>query len=737
MRSDFGGYSMGKALLFGAILFSLLLPFPIGAQESMERKFKTPEIVIYYTAKDESGVQERILWVTSDGGATWQKADKDRVAWSENADGKTRVLYRVPSDGRYGFLFQFKDALSNMTPPPQAGDKPRLVAVVETGPEIVPLEMALEIPTKGFSFSSRSLSLRVPYTLKKDRAVGTKTLWVTRDEGTSWEKLSGVEWLESGEARAMVISVKEDGVYGFTLEMSDGKGYLVPAPKPGDAPYFHASFITKFPVVKLEDILTDPAKGSVLTFRKRDIKLTYRPIDGRKATSRKLWITEDTGGTWRAADDAEWLTDAAGNPCVLFSLPRDGAYGVTLELTDDETFSVPAPAAGALPHLVVKVETSAPTLAVTDVIETPKVGQKYTSSSRTVRLPYKLRPGMELSGKELWVTADGGRSWGKANRLEWSTTAEGVTLVRFEAPSDGNYGLAFRFILRDGRATQIPCGLPAHCWVAVATVVASGHPILLKPKGGEEWTGGQVVVLQWMSPNGFKEKSTALSYSVDDGPWTLITKGLENMGFYRWAPPSKATAKLRLRVTMLDGSGKEISSEPSGNIAIRVPASADVASAKRHFYQATLRRAQRKYDESIVSYEKALESWDAYPEALNDIAFVHYEQGDFGKALEYFLRARDVNRGSATASAHVGFALLRLGLAGDALRELETAVAVGISDRRLQGKVSVALLEAARMLAGEGEKEGAARACRLIFDLPAPDPDARRLAEELSKAPGK
>lgn len=474
------------------------------------------------------------------------------------------------------------------------------------------------------------------------------------------------------------------------------------------------------------------------TFRSKDIRLYYSAKDESGIKEAILFVTFDGGASWQKTDPSatEWGKDSAGRTYVIYHAKGDGRYGFAFQFIDSLGIPTPAPSAGKRPALVAVVDTAPVVLKLADILSLPKSGGEIVVTEKGVRIPYALVTAREIVRKTLWITRDEGKNWEKADGIEWSADQAGATFVRFTLSAEGRYGLAFQFAEKSGGETPHPSSAGAYIWVVYkpAVVASSILPILLEPKGSEEWTAGNVYVIKWMSPDGFKKKSASLSYSYDGGPWTLITKGLENTGFYRWAAPARATSKLTLRVTLEDASGKEVSSVPSGDIVAVVPTSPDIAAAKRDFAKATLLRSQRKYDEAIISYEDALAAWDRYPDALNDVAWVYYEMGDFGKSLEYFLKAKEVNRDSSAACAHVGYALLKLGLIEDGAKELDNAVELGVSAKKAVSSVSLALWEASQILLQRGKKEEARNACKSILKIASADKEIKEKALALLKA---
>jgi hypothetical protein len=84
------------------------------------------------------GVAKVELWGTQDEGATWQSFGVD-------ADNRSPIRVTVPESGTFGFRILVEGANSIGAPPPQSGDKPELVVMVDLEQpkaEIVAIEPA-------------------------------------------------------------------------------------------------------------------------------------------------------------------------------------------------------------------------------------------------------------------------------------------------------------------------------------------------------------------------------------------------------------------------------------------------------------------------------------------------------------------------------------------------------------------------------------------------------------------
>lgn len=98
------------------------------------RAVNSREFDIAYRIEDvgPSGVGKVELFITQDNGRKWWK-------YGEDPDLRSPFNVRVPADGVYGFAIRVSSGVGIADPPPQPGDPPELVIVVDQTPPIVQL----------------------------------------------------------------------------------------------------------------------------------------------------------------------------------------------------------------------------------------------------------------------------------------------------------------------------------------------------------------------------------------------------------------------------------------------------------------------------------------------------------------------------------------------------------------------------------------------------------------------
>jgi tetratricopeptide (TPR) repeat protein len=246
--------------------------------------------------------------------------------------------------------------------------------------------------------------------------------------------------------------------------------------------------------------------------------------------------------------------------------------------------------------------------------------------------------------------------------------------------------------------------------------------------------------IKWMKDAGmWREKSAFLQYRIGEGEWTTIQDGLDNTGFYMWAAPLPETDKLQVRVGMVTKDGNkphllesEIrQSNVSGDIRVKTRGRGDKKTAMRHYNAARLLHAQGKAADAIIRYEKSLEAWPEYPEALHELGRVYYEEEEWARALEFWRRSMEASPSSPFPYVNVAKAKLKLKLYEDAFNDLKDAVALGVDRNRHLGLAcSEALLRVAIRYGKTNEVEQAIDACKHVLRIRNVDPKVRAQAEK-------
>ena len=137
----------------------------------------------------------------------------------------------------------------------------------------------------------------------------------------------------------------------------------------------------------------------------------------------------------------------------------------------------------------------------------------------------------------------------------WQAAMPGKTIVQINAQS---------IVTSAGVLHCIVMHLPAH----MGGVNPTGH--LITPNGGESYSAGEQVSIQWISDDDVQAVSSELQFSLDGGAtWpTTIASGLPATGNYSWTIPSSNTSQGRVRVVVADGSGNTGSDLSDGDFSI-------------------------------------------------------------------------------------------------------------------------------------------------------------------------
>jgi hypothetical protein len=143
IRSDVTGrlVSSRKELPLPAVEKAPTLPdedIAASPESAAERIVASDSFEIDYEIGDvgPSGVGAVEFYITPDGGRSWYKLGDD-------ADRRSPFSVKVPDDGRYGFEIRVRSGVGLVDDPPQPGDAPSIVVVVDKTPpavELYPIE---------------------------------------------------------------------------------------------------------------------------------------------------------------------------------------------------------------------------------------------------------------------------------------------------------------------------------------------------------------------------------------------------------------------------------------------------------------------------------------------------------------------------------------------------------------------------------------------------------------------
>jgi hypothetical protein len=196
---------------------------------------------------------------------------------------------RAPAlDNRYA-----ANPLNNRDPyPPPAPPAPRPPnpGGSGTGP-LVPLQVT----------NSTQVTLDYEITRVGPSGLGSVELYLTRDEGRTWER-----YAEDADLRPpMTVVLPGEGIYGLRLVLGSRAGLGRRPPEPGDPPQMRIEVDTTVPAAKLYPPQADPHRRDclVLSWSVSDRNLALNPIALQ----------------WAERPDGPWQT-------IATDLPRDGPY---------------------------------------------------------------------------------------------------------------------------------------------------------------------------------------------------------------------------------------------------------------------------------------------------------------------------------------------------------------------------------------------------------------------------
>lgn len=143
--------------------------------------------------------------------------------------------------------------------------------------------------------NSRKFELEYDVDLAGAARIEKVELWGTRDGGVKWSSFG----IDADNASPMLVTVDDDGIYGFLLVVDCGDGRDASPPRSGDLPEVWVGVDTAKPEARLttaELVSDEHANKLVIRWEAADEKLSDRPIT--------LWFKESA--------DAEWATLRAG-----------------------------------------------------------------------------------------------------------------------------------------------------------------------------------------------------------------------------------------------------------------------------------------------------------------------------------------------------------------------------------------------------------------------------------------
>jgi hypothetical protein len=152
--------------------------------------------------------------------------------------------------------------------------------------------------------------------------IGRVELWMTPDDGKTWEKYTQTENINP----PLTVELREDGIYGFRLVLQSKAGLQKPPPVSGELPEMRLELDTTPPVAQLfqPELDAKQADALVLTWTATDRNLAANPIT--------LQWTDQPGKEWQTI-----VTDWPNDGHYSWKLPKTIPYLVYLRLVVRDT----------------------------------------------------------------------------------------------------------------------------------------------------------------------------------------------------------------------------------------------------------------------------------------------------------------------------------------------------------------------------------------------------------------
>jgi hypothetical protein len=199
----------------------------------------------------------------------------------------------VPSRPQFAALEPYRESAAappvvpSASAPPAAPNKP-------IAQDVTPIDSPTSPhspPSPPKLVGSRTFALEYDLDDAGRGGVSKVELWGSRDGGKSWNRYAQ----DDDNRSPLIVTVDEEGLYGFRIVVQNAGAAVAETPRPGDAPELWVSVDLKRPVVELTAI--ERGQGNVadhlmLRWRATDNNLEPRPI--------ALFYSSHAAGPWSA-----------------------------------------------------------------------------------------------------------------------------------------------------------------------------------------------------------------------------------------------------------------------------------------------------------------------------------------------------------------------------------------------------------------------------------------------------
>ncbi|GEM_PF-3391174 len=338
------------------------------------------EFTISYAVRDVVGLGVGLakieLYVTTDMGRTWQ-------LYGEDPDRESPFVVSVPGAGTYGFALVATDSVGNTERPPEPGQAPDTVVVVDTTPPRASL----------FTPEGRVGPADAPVTLRwrtedEHPAEAPVVVQVSADGGATWREVA-YNRPADGEY-AWTPPAGAAGTYRFRIVARDRAGNAAQAVAPG---MYVAD--SRPPTARA----TGPRQATGDT-----ISVRYEASDepgGSGLAWVELWTSADRGQTW-----SRFGRDRDTESPLVYDGPMPARLGLYVRAADGAGNATPAPSPGTPPQVSVVSDTEGPQVALEPFDE------RFLRGGTTVPVSWQATdPNLARNSVTLSFSADLGQTW--------------------------------------------------------------------------------------------------------------------------------------------------------------------------------------------------------------------------------------------------------------------------------------------------------------------------------------
>lgn len=179
----------------------------------------------------------------------------------------------------------------------------------------------------------------------KSKITDDQVLWVSTDDGKTWNKAGEVGVKEKWDGTSCLVTVPRDGRYSFYGQFHDEMCHRTDPPTSGTTPH---------KTVIIDTVPPDVGKPVVVESQGMKVKIQFHVTDASPIRERLVYVTRDGGWMWRAAIDEgvviQWdLTD--GYQMLELTCPQKGRWGVYGVFVDAAGNPSPSPQPNLAPQV--------------------------------------------------------------------------------------------------------------------------------------------------------------------------------------------------------------------------------------------------------------------------------------------------------------------------------------------------------------------------------------------------